>query len=49
MNETELKNNGYDILQGKFLKERKLTLQRMDVDEMYFVDIKNIITNNITH
>ena len=39
-NETELKNNGYEILRGKSLQELKLTLKEMDVDEMYFVDIK---------
>jgi hypothetical protein len=49
MNEAEPRNNGYDFLQGKSLLEPELTLQRMDVDEEYFVDIKNIITNYIDH
>jgi len=39
-NEAELKNNGYEILRGKYLQELKLTLKEMYVDEMYFVDIK---------
>ena len=49
MKETQFKNNGYEILRCKSLQELKLKLKEMDVDETYFIDIKNIITNYINH
>ncbi len=39
-NSEELKKNGYAVLRGKSLQELKLALNGLDVDEIYFVDIK---------
>jgi hypothetical protein len=38
-NESELRENGYEVLQGKGLQELKLALKAMDVDETDFVNI----------
>ncbi|MCB5259785.1 MAG: DNA-binding protein [Candidatus Cloacimonetes bacterium] len=38
--ETELKNNGYEVLRGKKLSDFKLTAKWADVSEMDFPDIK---------
>jgi len=40
-NEAELKKNGYEVLKGKPLKDLKLAISFSDVDEMYFINIKN--------
>lgn len=36
----ELRRNGYEVIRGKRLKEFKLSIKTMDVDEANFVDIK---------
>jgi hypothetical protein len=39
-NEAELKQNGYEVLRGNALQELKKAISDVDVDEMYFVNIK---------
>lgn len=38
--EAELRQNGYEVVVGKRLKELKLSLDALDVDEIAFVDIR---------
>ncbi len=38
-NESELRQNGYEVLRGKDLQELKLALKAMDVNETDFVNI----------
>jgi len=38
--ETELKQNGYEVLRGKRLSDFKLNAKPMDVSEINFLNIK---------